>query len=250
MSIARRTIVTGLLLLFVLTGCTPTAVKRITPSEENRVKIFQEIQTDFSSIRSFHGNATLTLDTPEQSGRISAEIELKPFTRATILIKTPFGGQFGRLELRKNYAMFYDASGALKYIGPPENAGVPGLPDIVTGDQQLIRLLIGAINLPDAGKSSALKSEKFEDNLYHITYQNDENTTQYWIDPAVRKITQYQQIAEKQTEKTVINLSDYAEVDGLQLPRLITVTQPGARRLLSIYYHNIQITRKGNPYAG
>lgn len=223
-------------------SCTGPLTTRITPSAETRQQLTKEIRSDFESITDFKGSATLTLDSPEQSGRVSSIIRATPFTSATIDIKTPFGGQAGKLDIRRGYIAFYTPDGALKYIGSPKDAGrVPGVPAILTGSQDLLRVLIGAINLPEDPHMKLVQDAVEEE--YTVEYTSDSLKQQYWIDPGIRKVTKYQETDIPTGNMVVIDLSNYVEVNGIRLPRSIAVTQAQENRFFGIYYTNIEIRR-------
>ncbi|MCF7805767.1 MAG: DUF4292 domain-containing protein [Candidatus Marinimicrobia bacterium] len=218
------------------------------PTDQTPQQLSEEIEADFNTIKSFQGSATLTLDTPEQSGRIRSQIMVTPFTLAIVEIKTPFGGQFGTLEVRKNYLSFYNAKGELDYIGAPDELGIPGMPAIMTGRQDLLRILIGAINFPSDATTELIQDEMTESS-YILRYQTEDATLQYWVDPMSRKITKYEETNKSTGVETTITLTDYAEVDGIKLPRTIQVEQSALKRFFSINYHEINIQRNGQAHA-
>ena len=237
-----------MVLAALLVSCAGRPGFRFIPSAQAPRQLSEEIEADFSAIKSFTGSATLTLDTPEQSGRIRSQIRVTPFSSATVEIQTPFGGQFGKLEVRKNYLSFFNAKGELEYIGAPDELGIPGMPAIVTGRQDLLRILIGAINFPRDADTELIFDE-MDDGAYTLRYRTDEATLQYWVNPEIRKITKYTETNTRTGMETTITLADYTEVDGISLPRTIQVKQSALKRFFSINYHKMNIQRNGQTHA-
>ena len=237
-------LITGLSL--VLMSCTGVMMTRLSPSPESRQVLSDEIRSDFNSIIDFRGTATLTFDSPEQSGRVNSEIHTRPYFKATIDLKMPFGGQAGRVEIRENFVAFYTPDGTLKYIGSPEDAGIPGLPSIFTGSTDILRVLIGAINLPERSEAKFIRESR-DHSRFVWEYVSDSLRQEYWIDPVVRRVVKYKETPIANGNTITIDLSKYLVIDGIQLPRSITVMQPGEKRMFSIYYNDIEIIR--NEYA-
>jgi len=85
--------------------------------------------------------------------------------------------------------------------------------------------------------------------LYQINFRTDSTAFSYWYDPTVSMFSRYQETALPSGRQTVIEFGKFTEVDSLQLPRSIKISQPGKRRMLSIYYHSINISRENSADA-
>lgn len=238
-----------LLLLFLfatLLGCSGAGVFRAVSVPKSPQEIYRNIQRDISLISSYDGTATLTLDTPEQSGRIRGKVQITPGQKATIKIQHPFGGYLGTLEFKKDYLLFFDAGGDLQYVGTTEQTGIPGLPVLFSGDQNIVVILAGILNLPDQ-QSATLSSDTLTDHQWVLHYATPENQRTYWYDTELRRITKYIEIQNGTGLRTEIDLSDFVEVDGMNMPRSIKIVQPVAKRMLSVYYHDIAIQKRKSP---
>lgn len=188
------------------------------------------------------------VDTPEQSGQVSGDITVEPSQAAEIILKSPFGGKVGRLVIRHQYLLFYNANDKLQYIGSPDNTGIPALPEIFSGQQDLVTILAGMMNLPD-NMNQTMLSDSMDGPLYQINFRTDSTTSSYWYDPTVAMFSKYRETELPSGRQTEIELGKFTEVDGMQLPRTIKISQPGKRRMLAIYYHSINISRENSANA-
>jgi len=237
----------GLCGLLGLSGCAGGLTTRFNPAKFNPEKFSENIRRDFQSITHFNGRATITLDSPEQSGRISSQITIIPDDHTVVDFRTPFGGVVGTLEFTKDMAVFINAKDELQYIGDPKGAGIPGLPQIIRGKQDLQRILLGLINLP-VNLDSQLQKEGMDGTLYRLVYQIPEAKVQYWVDPRTKHIIKYEEYNRHSGERTSIDLANFIQIKGIRFPRSITITQLDQKRLFSVYYHKIEITRR--KYSG
>ncbi|HKJ66802.1 MAG TPA: DUF4292 domain-containing protein [bacterium] len=232
-----------ILLAALLVGCGSGQVFRFTPTEQNPQQIYKRISQDAATIASYQGTANLTIDTPDQSGRIKGEIEVKPYESAKIRIQHPFGGYLGTLEFKENYLIFLDPAGNVQYVGTTENTGIPGLPALFSGKQNIIVLLTGLLNIPENPLQS-LTADSLQDNLQVLYYTSPELHQTYWYDSRVNKVVKYRELNLGTGVTTEIDLQNFIELEGINFPRSIKIIQPEEKRLLSIYYQDIQIARR------
>ena len=227
----------------ILSSCVATNPPAFDRDELSPQKIYYQLDRQFRSMTSFRGDATITIDTPKQSGQVRSEVIVESDDQAEIILRSPFGGKVGRLVIRRSYLLFYNADDNLQYVGSPDNTGIPALPQLFTGEQNLVSLLTGQIEFP-ADFTESLVSDSVDNAHYQLTFQTDTTSLQYWYDPTVSMITRYVETQIQTRKKTVIEFEKFTNVDGLQLPRSIRITQPGERRMLAIYYHSVNISRE------
>jgi len=213
------------------------------PTEKSPFQIYHKLDRAYRLVTSFHGEATITIDTPEQSGQVKGQIDVRYPQKAEILLQTPFGGVVGRLEIRRHYLMFYDADDHLQYIGSPDDTGIPALPELFTGQQELIPILTGMINLPDSFQST-LVSDSLENGMYVLHFSSDSTQSVYDYNPEIEMFTKYLETDKSSGKQTKILFDKFITVDDFHLPRSVKVVQPDQKRLLSIYYHSITINRE------
>lgn len=139
--------------------------------------------------------------------------------------------------------MFYDADDHLQYIGSPDDTGIPALPELFTGQQELIPILTGMINLPDSFQST-LVSDSLENGMYVLHFSSDSTQSVYDYNPEIEMFTKYLETDKSSGKQTKILFDKFITVDDFHLPRSVKVVQPDQKRLLSIYYHSITINRE------
>ncbi len=60
----------------------------------------------------------------------------------------------------------------------------------------------------------------------------------------MKKVVKYRELNIGTGVTTEIDLQNFIELEGINLPRSIKIIQPEEKRLLSIYYQDIQIARR------
>lgn len=211
-----------------------------TPFKASPEFVKKEIATDLAAINEFEGEATITIDSPEQSGKVRGDVSISPPEEAYINLKHPFGGILGTLEFKENYLVFYDAKGNVQFIGTTEETGIPGLPRIISGNQNVTHVFLGLINLP-MDSTIILQQDSLGEELYHLEYKSDYISREYQVDPKLRKVVKYTETDLLTGLNTTIDISNFTEIQGINIPKSITVTQQASRRMFSIFYHKIQI---------
>jgi len=238
----RKILLLSLGIAGFLYSCVSTKPPVFHPEETSPQQIYSRLDRQFRTVTNFQGDATLAIDTPEQSGQVSSEISANPGKDAEIILKSPFGGKVGRLVIRRRYLMFYNAEDRLQFIGSPDNTGIPALPEIFSGQQDLPTIITGMLNLP-ANPNQSVASDSMDGDLYWLRFESDSTTTDYWYDPQVAMLSRYQEVEKFTGKKTTIEFDKFTEINGMQLPRSIKIIQPEERRMLAIYYHSINISR-------
>ena len=225
-----------------LVSCAGTAGPSLftTPFKATPEFVKQVIAKDVAVISEFEGEATITIDSPEQSGKVRGDVSISPPEEAYINLKHPFGGILGTLEFKENYLVFYDAKGNVQFIGTTEETGIPGLPRIISGQQNVTHVFLGLINLP-MDSTIVLQQDSLGGELYHLEYESDYISREYLVDPKLRKVVKYTETDLLTGMNTIIDISNFTEIQGVNIPKSITVTQPGSKRMFSIFYHKIQI---------
>lgn len=244
----RRSIPVLLIALYSLNACVGSKPPAFQPTEQSPFQIYHTLDRAYRQVSSFHGEATITIDTPEQSGQVKGQIDVHSPQKAEILLQTPFGGVVGRLEIRRHYLMFYDADDHLQYIGSPDDTGIPALPELFTGQQELIPILTGMINLPDNFQST-LTSDSLNNGMYVLHFSSDSTHSAYEYNPAVGMFAKYSETNNITGQQTKILFDKFTRVNDFHFPRTIKVVQPEQKRLLSIYYHSITINREDQANA-
>jgi|GEM_PF-1607217 len=226
----------------LVTGCTGHFQRDFGTTPPAPGRIGEHIRGELSSIRQFTGEATLTIDSPEQSGRVGSRIAIKPEEQAEITLQSPFGGVVGRMTLSPELFMLYNRTGNLEYVGSPERPGLPGFPDLSGEEDHLLQILMGLVSPPD---SRELKmNTPAESGQYIFTNHKNGRTAKYRIDPRIGRVTQYTVGTASASDSLVVTFSHFTRVDGIHFPKSIQVIQPLQKRMFSIFYHEIQIQRQ------
>ncbi len=139
--------------------------------------------------------------------------------------------------------MYFDPAGNIQYIGSIFDAGIPGLPAFFTGGQNLIVVLTGLLNLPD-NPEQTLITDSLAADLQIFGYEIPTLQRTYWYDPHLRRIVKYVEYNSLSKIETRIELENFVEMEGMNLPRTITVIQANERRMLSLHYQDIQIAKQ------
>ena len=243
----RDLFITGLVITAVLVGCAGHFPGAIVPDRHSLPEISQVVRIELDSIKRFTGDATLTVDSPEQSGRVGSAIEVLPQEQAVIRLQSPFGGVVGRMKITPGLFVLYNQKGELQYVGSPQNPGLPGFPDLSALHHDLFSVLMGVITFPDSLNDETVDSN--QEGQYIISRMQDDQQISYWVDPGLMKVTKYEEQAEGEQPRLTMEFNNFTNTRGINFPRSIRVIQHQQNRMFSIYYHQIEIERSETSHA-
>ena len=198
--------------------------------------IHTRIRLSSDTLTSFRADARLLLESPEQSGRFSAEIRDRRGDSLYMSISLSGLGikvEGARALVTPDSFFLYDRrDNALLYGSLDEAADQ--LPPVLTGDDVFLNLL--GIVAPEPDVAWQLEA----DSAYYYL-RDAEGLRSYQIDPAVWRVARYE---ERTPDGTLVEervFSRFGEFDGVLLPRSVVLRRPQDASSAALFYNDITL---------
>lgn len=227
----------------ILWGCAAPAATVEPPPElpaafpnHSADDITRLIRSDADRLNAFSARAQLAIDSPSQRGSYAATIRSR---RADSLFLSV--GQFGFEGLRAlvtpdSFFVYDLLRNRLTYGGVDQAAA--SLPIPVGGDD-VFRSLLGTI-VPDADTDWRLNAGG---RFYTMTHPPSGRTVV--VDPSIWRVIRYEERAPSGDLLEERLFSDFAEFDGVLLPRHVAINMPEQDTRVTLVYRSIAL----NPAA-
>jgi outer membrane biogenesis lipoprotein LolB len=239
---------TGVLLSLALVyaACAPTResllldTQRIPPDRLMATVLEAETQ-----IATFTGRGSLAFDAPELSGSVFFTIAIRKPDSVLVHFEGPFGMDVGFLFASRNRFVLYNAMENWYVNEPANSAGIRSVLPFDLSFDQLIDAFTGTFRLP-AGRQPARYA--IDDDRFLLVFPEGSDSSSYWIDPALRAVTQYR-ISHKDSTVVEASADRWTEDDGRAMPRHITMTFPHTSRAVSVFYSAVHLNPEVPSFA-
>ncbi len=189
------------------------------------------------TLRAFAATAAFNVDSPERSGRFTAQMRQRRNDSLYLSISPGLGIEAARILVSPDSVYLYDRIKNRLIVGGLEEAGrMLALP--VTAEHLFLNLL-GLIT-PDDTQPWDLSAD---DAYYYLS--SPDSSRFYTIDPRVWRVIRY---AEHDASDALVDerlFEDFDEIDGVLLPRRITFRRPQDDSFATLYYRVIELNPTG-----
>lgn len=235
---ALRGPVVALLLGLLLAACAPNReallldVHRVPPD-----RLIAEVEAGATRMSSFAGKGSVAFEAPELSGSVFFSIVVQHPDSALMRFEGPFGIDVGFLFASRNRFVLYNAMENWYVNEPAGSSGLQSVLPFAIPFDQLMDALSGTFRLP-AGRLPARYA--IDDGRFLLMFPNGMDTTSYWVDPALRAVTQYR-IAHGDSTAVLATTDSWTVEAGRVMPRRITMAFPGSARSVSVFYSSVTV---------
>jgi hypothetical protein len=222
----------------VLSHCGPS--RRQAGSLPTSAAVTAGLQKNFSNVQSLKGQATLSVETPEQSFSTSARIWFQRPDSLFIKLEAAFGIDVGWLFAAGDRFVLYLPRQNTYYTGSTRSIPLDQFISLDFEYAELLRLIFGE-EWPE-GKTDPFPHQV--DRLWSIHSVKDTLTLEYLYDPARAAIVET--IGRGHDGDTVIRktFSRFTKKKNCQIPQTIRLQMTPAREAVSLFYHTLQINEK------
>lgn len=228
----------------VFSGCARTAplapADSALPPEfpEHSVQEIEDlIRRSTDTLESFRARASLTVNSPERSGRYSAEIRERRGDSLYISISPGLGIEAARILVTEDSIFVYDRLQNTVLFGSAEE-GSSVLPIPLEGEA-LFRNVTGQV-VPRIDADWTVSSDA---TRYYLS--NPSRTEAYAVDPSLWRVVRYTRQTEDGQLLEERRFEDFVNVDGHHLPRRLVFRQPLDDASVILTYREIE----ANPSA-
>lgn len=225
-------------------GCSST-----TTSEEVEIlpadRLVKKLEANRRKIRSFEGNGTLTIKTPDFNNSASFNVVMIKPDSIYLTIMGPFGIELAQALVTKKVFTFYEALSNTVYMGETNDDVLRNILRVDISFSELLDAIIGAVNLTDRLYKNP-DMYKVQNDKYVIAYNDSlQNTVStYAIDIRNLGITQYTLKSAKGKELLVGDYTNFSLTESVATPKRISVSNKKENQYLQIEYKNISANQK------
>lgn len=218
-------------------GCSPKTAELVLDTRQvPPATVVQHVTANAARITTLTGSGTVSFEGPGMGGSAFFSLALKKPDSLLIRFEGPFGLDAGFLFLsRSHYVMFNRLENAV-YTGDPSDGGIrSAIPFELTVDE-VLDAFTGAFRFPVNAIPSVYR---VEDERFLLSYSTPRDTQSYRVDPMTALVTQYSRTGEQAS--IFAETSRPKELDGMTMPREITLSFPSEGRQLSVYYDDLTL---------
>lgn len=232
-------------LLLALVGATALIVAGCSGSEEIRSatstefpghsaqQIHQQITLSPDTLAAFSAQARLSVDAPQRNGQFNATIRQRRNDSLYMSISPGLGVEAARLLVTPDSFFVYDRINKQLAFGALHEAQA-NLPVLLTTQDIFVNML--GLLAPDPSVSWQVEAD---DEFYYLHDPSYQRT--FKVDPSVWRVVQYE---ERQDDGTVIEertFADFETVEGVMIPRRITLRRPQDEATASLLYRSVDL---------
>lgn len=232
---------TGIILsifILIIGSCTPKELIRKTTESISYRELLQQNEKWQTSVRTLDGTANITLDTPEYSGKFSADVLLQGNDSLLLTVTGPLGLRVGKVFATGERFVFYNQVMNQFMVGTQQDFE----------DMNFMQFPLELSRLRNVFSAQdqfgILKKETYEmrDGALYVETANGTLRYHIWFDPGhlhITKIEYYdgnQLLFYKEYER-------FETYNGVVFPRMIHFIRPMEKQGVSVYFSNLEINK-------
>jgi hypothetical protein len=185
------------------------------------------------------GEGQISIETPDVAQTGSFILNLQKPDSVLINLEGPFGIKVGSALVTRTGFVFYNRWENKLITGSSSMENLDRILHVKLSFDDLLDLFAGGTFLEDDLRLPDRTS--VEDDHYVFTYSSSDCTRQYSIDPetySIQRIRFFDGSGNVTLEQTFSNFED---IEGMQMPYTIRITQPKFQQMLSLTYYDILV---------
>lgn len=214
---------------------TPVAM---LPAEE----IVRRMQERESSIQTIEAEGMLTVESPEQSGTMNFELQLRQRDTLWMKFSGPFGIMLGTFMLTPEKFIFYNSHENRKITGIPKPEVIARLFRVSISYDDIIHAVTGSFNR--MGREDRVTSHAISENRYYVLHTNGDSTRkELWVDGEAFVTTKFAEYNQDNRLAVVGSSSRIESVDGTYMPHVVRIILPPERQSATLAYSAMRVNR-------
>ncbi len=197
---------------------------------EDQVRAFVSAGSD--TLTAFKARASVSVKSPQQSARFGSSIDSRRRDSLYLNVRATLGIEAARALVTPDSFFVYDRIKRKLYMGDIQKAAsVLPLP---ISDAGVFEMLLGIDMLPERDWNLTADS-----TLYR--FSSDDGLQEVLVDPRYWRVSR---MIKRDTGGTVVeerNYSEFADFDGIVLPRRVELSKPEEDTYASIFYNKLEL---------
>ncbi len=225
---------------YLALSCAPKTsgidLTRTSPQE-----IIQRVERNSHDVATFRASGTISIESREFVGTGSIIVSLKRPDSVLIKIEGPFGIDIGSMLLTREQFTYYDSYSNRVITGSTTNRNIRSLLKVDLDFAEVMDFLSGTSSIGRQGGPP--DSISVDDDAVLLIFRKGSTWAQYWIDPEKLVVDRYE-LRENETESVLeTHFERFSRIEGLFLPRTISIIAHRQRRGLTLHYDEIEINK-------
>jgi outer membrane lipoprotein-sorting protein len=189
-------------------------------------------------IRSVKGDGVVTIESPEQSGSTSFELNLRKPDSLMVSLSGPFGIRFGVLSFSRDRFVFYNYQDNYAFVGKSDGSTLHEMFNLRMKFDEVLRAFTGEFF---TSRGDSLESFRAGDGGYIFVYRSGDLKREYRVDGQEYFVTSYRVLDAAGRPTLTAIASEPDETGPMVIPRLLRVIFPGERRSITVAYSGMEI---------
>ena len=223
---------------FSCTASRETGLPNPLPTDE----IVRRVRERTISIRSMEADGTLTIESPENSGSASFELQVKFPDSLWMRFTGPFGISLGTLMLSRGKIVFYDARQNRRLVGTPNAENLERLFNVALSFDEILAAVVGDIGMIDA--ADTVRRVSISENQYVLETPTSFGRKELWVDAQTFVTTKSAAFGQDGRPLVTGSASWLETINGTNIPHLIRIILPKRRESATIAYRKVSINAK------
>jgi hypothetical protein len=226
-------------LAFLLLSCAAPyrGVELDTASVEPR-RLLDLLAGHNRQLEALTGKGSIAFDTPQLTGAASFELTARRPDSLLLRLDGPFGLTVGTFFLSRDRYVLYNAMENTVMSGMPTSDALSRVLPVPLRVSEVVDALCGAVRIVE--EPSTLTEYRIDGDQFLLTFAGVEGESRrYWVDPGDLLVTRVERLDARGNAIVEMAMTRISRIDGIPVPRRITVRMPSDNRNLSIAFSSV-----------
>jgi hypothetical protein len=221
----------------LLTGCSPRVAELVLDARQvPPATVVQHVTANADRITALKGSGTVSFEGPGIGGSAFFSLTLKKPDSLLIKFEGPFGLDVGFLFLCRSHYVMFNRMENVVYTGDPADGGIRSAIPFELSVDDVLDAFTGAFRFPAGATPSRYL---VDEERFLLSYIMPRDTQSFWVDPVTALVTKYTRMGERLS--LFAETSRPKELDGMTMPREITLSFPSEGKQLAVYYDDLTL---------
>lgn len=201
-------------------------------------ELIERVRAESDRVRTIAGSGTLVFDSPRVSGSAEFTLALHKPDSLLVRLEGPFGLDVGMLFMDGEGYVVYNSMDNEVIVGASDSAALRTLIPVPLSAAQIVDAFSGRYPIDPGGR---VLRYGIDDDRFLLTTLCGTDTCRYWVDPEALAVTSYRRTGPDGLVLLEGELTTFATIDDIQLPRSIVLRAPARRSTLRILFADLDV---------
>jgi outer membrane lipoprotein-sorting protein len=229
----------SVLFFLLLVGCRTTSTLNLDNRSITSAEVQEIARTHHAHVQSIQGEGRISIETPEIAQSGAFILTLRKPDSVLITLQGPFGIKVGSALVTRTGFSFYNSLENKLITGSASIENLNRILHVQLSFDDLLNIFAGGGFLDDDLRSP--DETRTEDGQFVFIYTSHNSSRRYWIEPTSLYIQRIQFLDRSGKLTLEQSFNDFENVDGIEMPYAIRITQPKTQQMLTLKYSDIMV---------